>query len=151
MNGMRKEDVSPSQLGPSMWGWKSDLSIELDIHSVFALFHMAGLQYNFFPTDFYYPRPQSVPANVAARVAGVTVQTQKKEVSSDDLEWPKSIGFKVHQANNTQGSKAAGVSMHISDQNQDTAYVKDQGKHVKYSPNPLSWLTLISEELSDSS
>ncbi|XWS65372.1 hypothetical protein CRYUN_Cryun05aG0107000 [Craigia yunnanensis] len=108
---------------------------------------MAGLQYNFFPTDFYYPRPQSVPFNDAGRVAAVTIQTQKKEVSDDDLEWPRSLGFRVHQGKNIQAGKT-GISML---QNQGTAYVKDQGKLVKHSPNALSWFTLIPEELSDSS
>ena len=108
---------------------------------------MAGLQYNyFFPTDFYYPRPQSVPVNDAGCVTAVSIQTQKKEISSDDLEWPRSLGFRVHQDKNNIQTRKTGVSML---QNQGTAYVEDKGKLVKYSPNPLSWFTLIPEELSD--
>ncbi|EOY09088.1 hypothetical protein QQP08_016027 [Theobroma cacao] len=105
---------------------------------------MAGLQYNFFPTDFYYPRPQSVPAD-AGRVAAVTIQTQKKEVG-DDLEWPRSLGFRVQQGNKIQGSKA-GVSMRIQDQNEGTAYIQDQGKLVTNLPKQHSWFILIPEEL----
>ncbi|KAK8371071.1 hypothetical protein V6Z12_A01G219700 [Gossypium hirsutum] len=103
-------------------------------------------EYNFFPTDFYYPRPQSLPDH-AIRVAAVTIQTPKKEVSlsSNDLEWPKSVGFRVHQPKNTE---PAVLSMH---QHQPTAYVEDQSKLVKYYPNPLSWFTFIAQHLSNSS
>ncbi|XVE61069.1 hypothetical protein DITRI_Ditri06bG0010200 [Diplodiscus trichospermus] len=112
---------------------------------------MAGLQYNFFPTDFYYPRPQTIPVD-ADRVAAVSIQRQKKEVGGGELEWPRSLGFRVRQEKNVHGSKG-GVPMH---QNQGIARIEDQGKLVKYSPspNPLCWFTLIPEaadELSDSS
>ncbi|TYH89143.1 hypothetical protein ES332_D01G238300v1 [Gossypium tomentosum] len=107
---------------------------------------MAGLQYNFFPTDFYYPRPQSLPDH-AARVAAVAIHTPKKEVSisSNDLEWPRSVGFRVHQPKNTE---PAALSMH---QHQPTAFVEDQSKLVKYYPNPLSCFTFIPQHLSNSS
>ncbi|KDP26213.1 hypothetical protein JCGZ_22459 [Jatropha curcas] len=45
---------------------------------------MAGLQqYYFFPTDFYYPRPQSVHVDTAQKAA-LPLQIQKQDISSDD-------------------------------------------------------------------
>ncbi|OMO86177.1 hypothetical protein COLO4_21281 [Corchorus olitorius] len=112
---------------------------------------MAGLQYNFFPTDFYYPRLQStVPAADTGRAAAVIIKTKtpNKEVG-DELEWPKSLGFRVRQAGSSK--QQGGVSMSIQHQNQGKAYVENQGKLVNYSSNQVSWFTLIPEELSDSS
>ncbi|KAG2683562.1 hypothetical protein I3760_10G036200 [Carya illinoinensis] len=50
---------------------------------------MAGLQYNFFPTDFFYPRPQSAPLD-ATRKAVLPIQEQK-DVTTNDSEGPKTL------------------------------------------------------------
>lgn len=62
---------------------------------------MAGLQYNFFPTDFLYPRPKPVVAMDAngSVINVVPLQTRKKEVAAADnininiTEQPKSLAL----------------------------------------------------------
>ncbi|KAK1428877.1 hypothetical protein QVD17_17717 [Tagetes erecta] len=50
---------------------------------------MAGLQYNFFPTDFLYPQPAKTIADVSA--PQVIVSNNKKPmVSRDELTMKKS-------------------------------------------------------------
>ncbi|KAK8649256.1 hypothetical protein V6N13_129989 [Hibiscus sabdariffa] len=105
---------------------------------------MAGLQYNFFPTDFYYPRPPRVATAVT------TIQTPKKEETTtsnnniNDLEWPRSLGFKVHQPQNTNPARLS-CSLHPQQHHQ----IEDQSKYYP-NPNPLSLCSFVSEELPDS-
>ncbi|GMJ02339.1 hypothetical protein HRI_003903100 [Hibiscus trionum] len=113
---------------------------------------MAGLlQYNFFPTDFYYPTPpQSLPD--AARATAVTIQAPNREIGSsssdiNDLEWPRSLGFRVHRPRNTESARLSS-SFH---QRQQQRHVEDQTKPVKYYPNPISWLDMSPEHPSGSS
>ncbi|KAL4311615.1 hypothetical protein GQ457_01G013530 [Hibiscus cannabinus] len=110
---------------------------------------MAGLQYNFFPTDFYFSSPQSLPD--AARVAAVTIQAPKRDLGStsagdiNDLEWPRGLGFRVHRPKNTDPAR-----LHTSFRQQQL-HVEDQTKPVKHYPNPLCWLDLSPEHLPGSS
>ncbi|KAK9290798.1 hypothetical protein L1049_008976 [Liquidambar formosana] len=46
---------------------------------------MAGLQYYFFPTDFLYPRPQSVNGNSSNKPV-LPIQTQKRDGSDKVLQ-----------------------------------------------------------------
>ncbi|KAI3526042.1 hypothetical protein L1887_05201 [Cichorium endivia] len=55
---------------------------------------MAGLQYNFFPTDFLYPQPPKKIADVTVPQV-FTLNSKKQKVSIDDLNKMKSsIGAK---------------------------------------------------------
>ncbi|CAL1352347.1 unnamed protein product [Linum trigynum] len=59
---------------------------------------MAGLQYNFFPTDFFYPRPKSV-----------TVATDAGQTSSLPLTRPDGAAAGDHPASlivHTNGNKS---------------------------------------------
>uniref|UniRef100_A0A2C9V814 Uncharacterized protein n=1 Tax=Manihot esculenta TaxID=3983 RepID=A0A2C9V814_MANES len=48
---------------------------------------MAGLQYHFFPTDFYYPRPPPSTTTTTTKPAVVPMQTQKE----DDKKKPNAM------------------------------------------------------------
>ncbi|KAK1428878.1 hypothetical protein QVD17_17718 [Tagetes erecta] len=50
---------------------------------------MAGLQYNFFPTDFFYPQPTSTSTNTSYPQT-LSFNTQKPEVVLEDLSKMKS-------------------------------------------------------------
>ncbi|WRX23531.1 hypothetical protein QQP08_016018 [Theobroma cacao] len=103
---------------------------------------MAGLQYNFFPTDFFYPRPvQSTPPADATPPAALTMQSQKTGVADDTMR-PASM---VHQGNKTS------VSMRRQGEKLGRIYFQNRGEQVKLPQNSLSWLIVIPEELSDSS
>lgn len=70
---------------------------------------MAGLQYNFFPTDFFYPRPQTVKVDTAAtttqKSAALPLQIQEREVMiTDDLK-PKHHPASLVLHNNKHGHK----------------------------------------------
>ncbi|OAY43264.1 uncharacterized protein LOC110621673 [Manihot esculenta] len=68
---------------------------------------MAGLQqYYFFPTDFFYPRPQSVRVDTAQKSA-LPLQIQKRDIS-DDLKHPTSLSL-VLSANNNANKAAAAI------------------------------------------
>ncbi|XWS65374.1 hypothetical protein CRYUN_Cryun05aG0107200 [Craigia yunnanensis] len=103
---------------------------------------MAGLQYNFFPTDFFYPRPSQPTPVGSTPSAALTIQTQKTEVADDDSRQPGSL---VHHANKTS------VSMRRQGEKHGRIYIQNRSEQVKLPQNSLSWLILIPEELSDSS
>lgn len=50
---------------------------------------MAGLQYNFFPTDFFYPRPPTTQTDTG-RKAALPMQSQNSRDSADDSVTPAS-------------------------------------------------------------
>ncbi|KAI6696859.1 hypothetical protein NL676_016978 [Syzygium grande] len=51
---------------------------------------MAGLQYSFFPTDFFYPRPSKAAASNL-----VSLRTPKRDAEEEDLERPpKSLALR---------------------------------------------------------
>lgn len=52
---------------------------------------MAGLQYNFFPTDFLYPRQQLDTTNRAAAAGTVALPLQNTTCSAADLEQLKAL------------------------------------------------------------
>ncbi|WOG98053.1 hypothetical protein DCAR_0417394 [Daucus carota subsp. sativus] len=45
---------------------------------------MAGLQYNFFPTDFYYPRPQATSDTNKQQIQSVSMADDTSIVTSKD-------------------------------------------------------------------
>ncbi|PRQ49685.1 hypothetical protein RchiOBHm_Chr2g0124691 [Rosa chinensis] len=52
---------------------------------------MAGLQYNFFPTDFLYPRPQLDATNKAAAATVALPPLQTTTCSAADLQQLKAL------------------------------------------------------------
>ncbi|KDP26212.1 hypothetical protein JCGZ_22458 [Jatropha curcas] len=70
---------------------------------------MAGLQqYYFFPTDFFYPRPQSVSVD-AAQKAGLPLQIQKRDVS-DDVKRPTNLSLVLYNNNKHKAIAAVNKS-----------------------------------------
>ncbi|KAG5242591.1 hypothetical protein OIU76_010492 [Salix suchowensis] len=71
---------------------------------------MAGLQYNFFPTDFYYPRPQAVKVDTAIptqKSSALPLQIQKREVAitdDDKLHHPTGLVIQNNRRGNQIGS-----------------------------------------------
>ncbi|KAE8728941.1 hypothetical protein F3Y22_tig00004041pilonHSYRG00046 [Hibiscus syriacus] len=64
---------------------------------------MAGLQYYFFPTDFFYPRPaQSSPAVDSTPPATLTAPIEKRNSVEDDDN--KQHGIVVYKGNKTSVS-----------------------------------------------
>uniref|UniRef100_A0A2P2QSN7 Uncharacterized protein n=1 Tax=Rhizophora mucronata TaxID=61149 RepID=A0A2P2QSN7_RHIMU len=68
---------------------------------------MAGLQYNFFPTDFLYPRPQSSGVD-ATQKANLPLQVQKIDAADDRKPYPTSLV--VHKNVNKAGNKATAIT-----------------------------------------
>ncbi|OAY43263.1 hypothetical protein MANES_08G055300v8 [Manihot esculenta] len=67
---------------------------------------MAGLQqYYFFPTDFFYPRPQSVRVDTAQK-SGLPLQIQKRD-TSDDRQHSTSLSLVLSTNNHTNKASAA--------------------------------------------
>ncbi|XVE95848.1 hypothetical protein REPUB_Repub02eG0169400 [Reevesia pubescens] len=86
---------------------------------------MAGLQYNFFPTDFFYPRPaqSSTPVGFTPSAA-LSMQTQKRDDDDDSRQQPGSL---IHHGNNKtsvsmkkRGEKLVG-----------RVYMQNRGEQVK--------------------
>jgi hypothetical protein len=51
---------------------------------------MAGLQYNFFPTDFFYPRPKSAASDVAGK-AVLHLQQDPGKDAINNFGGPKTL------------------------------------------------------------
>nr|KJB07926.1 hypothetical protein B456_001G053200 [Gossypium raimondii] len=108
---------------------------------------MAGLQYNFFPTDFFYPRPPQ-PAPVLDSTPPSTVPIQKRVVVVDgdnDGKQRQPGTPVVHRRNNKtsvsmrrrQGEKVGSTSI----------YVQNPGdQRVKLPENSFSSLILVPEQ-----
>ena len=83
---------------------------------------MAGLQYKFFPTDFFYPS-QAQPTPVGSTPsAALSMQTQKSELVDDDGRQPGNL---VHHANKTS------VSMRRQDEKHGRIYMQNRCEQVK--------------------
>ncbi|OAY40278.1 hypothetical protein MANES_09G009700v8 [Manihot esculenta] len=68
---------------------------------------MAGLQqYYFFPTDFFYPRPQSSVHADTAQKSAVSLQIQKPDISKD-LKNPTSLSLVLYTNNHPHKASAA--------------------------------------------
>ncbi|KAM3738840.1 hypothetical protein ACB098_09G161600 [Castanea mollissima] len=52
---------------------------------------MAGLQYNFFPTDFFYPRPKSVAIDTTTPKAVLPLQQDPIREVTNDIEVSKTL------------------------------------------------------------
>ncbi|XVE61070.1 hypothetical protein DITRI_Ditri06bG0010300 [Diplodiscus trichospermus] len=78
---------------------------------------MAGLQYNFFPTDFFYPRPATQSAPVVDSTPSVVAltTTQKREAVDDDSrQQPGRViyhGSKTSVSMRKQGEKLGRIYM----------------------------------------
>ncbi|KAM6568194.1 hypothetical protein CsatB_016179 [Cannabis sativa] len=58
---------------------------------------MAGLQYNFFPTDFFYPRPASTSTATAEPLPTSVVQIRRPDViTTDDINIPSTADGRHH-------------------------------------------------------
>ncbi|GMJ03801.1 hypothetical protein HRI_004049300 [Hibiscus trionum] len=94
---------------------------------------MAGLQYNFFPTDFFYPRP---PQPINSTPPPSTPLIQKREAADGD------DGSVVQRRNNRSS-----VSMRRKQgQKVGRIYIQNRGDQLKLPRNSVSWLMLIPDE-----
>ncbi|KAF9679581.1 hypothetical protein SADUNF_Sadunf06G0029700 [Salix dunnii] len=93
-------------LVPSPCIIKSSLAVLLILES---FIFMAGLQYNFFPTDFYYPRPQAVKVDTAIttqKSSALPLQIQKRDVTitDDDKHHPTGLVIQNNKRGNEIGT-----------------------------------------------
>ncbi|KAJ7976693.1 hypothetical protein O6P43_006442 [Quillaja saponaria] len=96
---------------------------------------MAGLQYNFFPTDFFYPRPKTSSLDAAAQKSIVPLQTQKKEITENH-----------EQQHQQSGSLVKVPQSLVCNQKQIGFDKKIHGKDSNLSTNSLPFLVWITEE-----
>ncbi|KAJ8770517.1 hypothetical protein K2173_018008 [Erythroxylum novogranatense] len=75
---------------------------------------MAGLQYNFFPTDFLYPRPQSSRPDTSQKATGLSLPVQKRDAVDDRKQFPASL---VLHKNKQLGNTTATATMIEQDKN----------------------------------
>ncbi|KAB2059878.1 hypothetical protein E1A91_A11G346300v1 [Gossypium mustelinum] len=90
---------------------------------------MAGLQYNFFPTDFYYPRPaQSTPSPAVDSTppAALTTPIEEKNIVDDDNKKPVIV---VYRGNKTS------VSIRKQGEQHGRSYVRNRVEQIKLSRN----------------
>ncbi|KAJ7976696.1 hypothetical protein O6P43_006445 [Quillaja saponaria] len=96
---------------------------------------MAGLQYNFFPTDFFYPRPNTSSLDAAAQRAIFPLQTQKKEITQN------------HEQQHQQCRSLVKVPQClVYNQKQIGFDKKIHGKDSNLSTNSLPFLVWITEQ-----
>ncbi|KAK8593605.1 hypothetical protein V6N13_042825 [Hibiscus sabdariffa] len=101
---------------------------------------MAGLQYNFFPTDFFYPRPPqpTTPSTPALQKIEAEAAAHPDDGSSKQPRNKSTLSMRT-----TQGQKLSRI------------YIQNraEGDQFKLPRNSVSWLLLIpdDQELSDSS
>ncbi|KAJ8759962.1 hypothetical protein K2173_010818 [Erythroxylum novogranatense] len=63
---------------------------------------MAGLQYNFFPTDILYPRPQPAAVDTSQKANVLSMPAQKFDGADDRKHFPTSVAaLKNKQLGNT--------------------------------------------------
>ncbi|CAJ1913597.1 unnamed protein product [Sphenostylis stenocarpa] len=93
---------------------------------------MAGLQqYNFFPTDLLYPRPQ--PQQASPKPTVLPLQT------------PNSQDHTHHQQPPRTNATPSTSALVYTQKNQSLAAV-DNNKIPKFSSDPLSWVLWITED-----
>ncbi|KAK4281924.1 hypothetical protein QN277_013368 [Acacia crassicarpa] len=100
---------------------------------------MAGLQqYNFFPTDLFYPRPQLSPSSVepasSVKPSTVPLKNPNLEISQDLRQQENQKKTKPLQQ---QPSKRA-------------LFYNSKKKQARYTINPLSLVVFIDEDGDDS-
>ncbi|KAJ0042693.1 hypothetical protein Pint_18214 [Pistacia integerrima] len=62
---------------------------------------MTGLQYYFFPTDFFYPRPPMVNGDHNTKNPILSFETPKKDNEDDNIQKPtKAIVIRHHMPKN---------------------------------------------------
>lgn len=100
--------------------------------------YMAGLQYYFFPTDFYYPRPPRSATTDTTTITTKAVPAVQKQTDDDDIEMnAASQSYIRRNNNNTIGKAINTVCMQTKPQKQIKLRVEDdQSNHIKpYSPS----------------
>lgn len=97
---------------------------------------MAGLQYNFFPTDFFYPKPKPPAVDATRSLANLPVRTQKEDESLVRMIQEKEILI-----------KAARKNKRINLDDEHHVHSKRYSKYL--SPYPISWVLWIPEENSE--
>ncbi|GMN55474.1 hypothetical protein TIFTF001_024601 [Ficus carica] len=101
---------------------------------------MAGLQYNFFPTDFLYPKVKkpNLAADATCSIVKVPAETRKSVDVENNLDERK-IKVADHSRRQDKLLKANSSPKHKDD---------DHGKrYLKYlSPYPVTWVLWIPEE-----
>ncbi|CAN1186179.1 hypothetical protein LINPERPRIM_LOCUS35911 [Linum perenne] len=68
---------------------------------------MAGLQYNFFPTDFFYPRPKSVAGTADAAALKSSLPLPIKNRSDDEADSQHPTRLILH----TSATKSAAAAV----------------------------------------
>ncbi|XP_061363005.1 uncharacterized protein LOC133306680 [Gastrolobium bilobum] len=104
---------------------------------------MAGLQqYNFFPTDLFYPRPKPQTSSVKPTV--LPLQTPNVEdvhpQTQHQQQQPHRSMIKATPSSSSSSSSAVVYSQ--KRQSQSLGGVKVS----KFSPNPLSWVVWMTED-----
>lgn len=77
---------------------------------------MAGLQYYFFPTDFFYPKPQSVIQESSSSLQqavppGIQTQSPKQDLKMNDAK--KTNSLTVRQTRNANLIKTSTFSLKL--------------------------------------
>ncbi|KAK8672037.1 hypothetical protein V6N13_110413 [Hibiscus sabdariffa] len=102
---------------------------------------MAGLQYSFFPTDFFYPRPPQPTNGNSITPSTPAVQKREAEAAHGSSKQPRNKSSLSMRR--TQGQKLGRI------------YIQNRGEgdQFKLPRNSVSWLILIpdGQEHSDSS
>lgn len=98
---------------------------------------MAGLQqYNFFPTDLLYPRPQPQEASTKPTVL--------------PLQTPNTQDHTQHQQQQPRTNVNPSRSALVYSQKNHSLAAVDNNNVSKFSSDPLSWLLWITENEDDS-
>ncbi|CAK8543140.1 unnamed protein product [Lathyrus sativus] len=99
---------------------------------------MAGLQqYNFFPTDLFYPRPQPQPSTASPTV--LPLQTPNTQDHSQNQKQQQ------QQSDTTMIKPTPSTSSLVYTHKTQSFHVVDNNKS-KLSPNPLSYMVWIDRE-----
>ncbi|KAL5059256.1 hypothetical protein RYX36_030860 [Vicia faba] len=100
---------------------------------------MAGLQqYNFFPTDLFYPRPQPQQSTTASPIV-LPLQTPNTEDNCQNQQQQQ------QQSSSTMMKPTPSTSSLVYTHKTQSFDVVDNNKS-KLSPNPLSYMVWIDEE-----
>ncbi|EXB93978.1 hypothetical protein L484_015526 [Morus notabilis] len=104
---------------------------------------MAGLQYNFFPTDFLYPKlKKPLAADATRSLVKVPAEIQKTDVENN-LEQPKITADIGHNLSLREKKLLKAKSGPRKNDDYGRRYLK------YLSPYPVSWVLWIEEEPSE--
>ncbi|KAJ4706291.1 hypothetical protein OWV82_019962 [Melia azedarach] len=83
---------------------------------------MAGLQYNFFPTDFFYPRPSNSGAAATVDKSSSALSLQQYYFFPTDFFYPRSPQSLQLQVNNNNKQRAAPLQIKKRDFSNDLEF-----------------------------